>query len=443
MKRFSLFSILLVLCLSVSLFGANPNPSPSDILGEQDCPKTLWDMVAYESHLDPRDMTYDHYVSRVRFYEEKTKFKWDSTAYGNTLFADIICAHFKLETYTPEMIMATMTEDEKKETTSFATAIDVDFKTAYIIQNLYYDSSIVRTETPSYETVTIPNSTHLTIHFFDFGIVDGDNISVIYGDEVIIDREYMSHSYRTIEIDIDEDGDTLDFVAHNLGIIPPNTVGAVIVLEDGTIFNNPYIDAEFAEYLDILFNGVRPFVVGNDLKSQNGFVFKTYQETRTSKYKNSNIDSGRIKKPSVPIDTSFVSVSKNQVIGTSKQGTLYQNVLLTEKDKIVFTADSKYDSDDVLRMDAENNKALKAYVKEAYIKKHDHPKRPVYFNVYFRFRRGKCVSIFIEKETLHNLSGVRSAISDFVKQYHLHSNQPYGTELSNGTISISIAIEAK
>jgi hypothetical protein len=77
-------------------------------------------------------------------------------------------------------------------------------------------------------------SDSLVLVLYDNGIVDGDTVSVVLNDEVIIPKQGLSEkAYRKV-IKITPDlGDSLQLVmyAENLGSIPPNT--GLLIVEDG------------------------------------------------------------------------------------------------------------------------------------------------------------------------------------------------------------------
>jgi hypothetical protein len=77
-------------------------------------------------------------------------------------------------------------------------------------------------------------SDSLTFVLYDNGIVDGDTVSVVLNDEVIIPKQGLTEqAYRKV-INIPPDsGDSLQLVlyAENLGSIPPNS--GLLIIEDG------------------------------------------------------------------------------------------------------------------------------------------------------------------------------------------------------------------
>ncbi|HLK29292.1 MAG TPA: hypothetical protein VKT28_11995 [Puia sp.] len=78
-------------------------------------------------------------------------------------------------------------------------------------------------------------SDSLTLVLYDNGTVDGDTVSVVLNDEVIIPKQGLSErAYRKVIRIPPELGDSLKLVmyAENLGSIPPNT--GLLIVEDGS-----------------------------------------------------------------------------------------------------------------------------------------------------------------------------------------------------------------
>ena len=74
----------------------------------------------------------------------------------------------------------------------------------------------------------------LVLTLYDNGIVDGDTVSVVLNENVIIPRQGLTESAYRVVIPIpNEIGDSLRLVmyAENLGSIPPNT--GLLIVEDG------------------------------------------------------------------------------------------------------------------------------------------------------------------------------------------------------------------
>ncbi|HEV7782402.1 MAG TPA: PKD domain-containing protein [Chitinophagaceae bacterium] len=91
------------------------------------------------------------------------------------------------------------------------------------------DKDIVR-------TITVDNDS-LVVSLYDNGIIDGDSISLIYNNEVILSKQLLGTKPLTLYLTIDPQRSNNELVmyAENLGSIPPNT--ALMIITDG---NNRY-----------------------------------------------------------------------------------------------------------------------------------------------------------------------------------------------------------
>ncbi|CAN5388293.1 hypothetical protein BH10BAC2_BH10BAC2_44440 [soil metagenome] len=78
---------------------------------------------------------------------------------------------------------------------------------------------------------TLPvNTDSVTIRVYDNGVIDGDVVSVVYNDKVVIDKLSLTSKAMTIKIPVNAEGlNTLVFYAHNLGEFPPNTAKLEII----------------------------------------------------------------------------------------------------------------------------------------------------------------------------------------------------------------------
>jgi hypothetical protein len=78
---------------------------------------------------------------------------------------------------------------------------------------------------------TIPvDKDSITIRVYDNGVVDGDIVSVVYNDKIVIDKLSLTSKAFTLKIPVNIDGtNTLVFYAHNLGEFPPNTAKLEII----------------------------------------------------------------------------------------------------------------------------------------------------------------------------------------------------------------------
>ena len=68
------------------------------------------------------------------------------------------------------------------------------------------------------------NTDSITLRVYDNGVVDGDIVSVIYNDKVVIDKLSLTSRAVVVKIPVNKTGiNSLVFHAHNLGEFPPNT----------------------------------------------------------------------------------------------------------------------------------------------------------------------------------------------------------------------------
>jgi PKD repeat protein len=80
------------------------------------------------------------------------------------------------------------------------------------------------------KTITVENDS-VNIALYDNGIIDGDSITLIYNDEIILTHQLLSDKpiRLSLKIDPDRQSNELLMYAENLGSIPPNTALVVIV----------------------------------------------------------------------------------------------------------------------------------------------------------------------------------------------------------------------
>lgn len=70
----------------------------------------------------------------------------------------------------------------------------------------------------------IVNTDSIVLRVYDNGVVDGDIVSVIYNDKVVVDKLPLNKNAVVVKIPVKKSGiNTLVFHAHNLGEFPPNT----------------------------------------------------------------------------------------------------------------------------------------------------------------------------------------------------------------------------
>ena len=72
------------------------------------------------------------------------------------------------------------------------------------------------------------------VDLYDNGQVDGDTISVFYNGRMVVEKQRLSTTPITLELDIDPGRTDNDLVmyAENLGAIPPNTALMVVTVAD-------------------------------------------------------------------------------------------------------------------------------------------------------------------------------------------------------------------
>jgi hypothetical protein len=68
------------------------------------------------------------------------------------------------------------------------------------------------------------NTDSVFLRVYDNGVVDGDIVSIIYNDQVVIDKLSLTTRALEVKIPVNKTGiNILVFHAHNLGEFPPNT----------------------------------------------------------------------------------------------------------------------------------------------------------------------------------------------------------------------------
>jgi CRISPR/Cas system CMR subunit Cmr4 (Cas7 group RAMP superfamily) len=89
------------------------------------------------------------------------------------------------------------------------------------------------------------NSKNFSIELYDNGTIDNDSITVYDNKKMILDR--MRLTYTPIRVDLEFNNDITEHeiivVAHNLGIVPPNT--ALLVVKDKTTKEEFFINTNF------------------------------------------------------------------------------------------------------------------------------------------------------------------------------------------------------
>jgi len=85
-------------------------------------------------------------------------------------------------------------------------------------------------------TISVENDS-ISVSLYDNGIIDGDSITLIYNNEIMVAHQLLSSKPLTLSLKIDRQKSSNELVmyAENLGSIPPNT--ALMIINDG---NNRY-----------------------------------------------------------------------------------------------------------------------------------------------------------------------------------------------------------
>ncbi len=98
------------------------------------------------------------------------------------------------------------------------------------------------------------NTDSITLRVYDNGVVDGDIVSVIYNDQVIVDKLSLTSHALIIKIPVDiSRTNTLVFHAHNLGEFPPNTARLEIIYGSKTEALTVASDFTVSSAINILF----------------------------------------------------------------------------------------------------------------------------------------------------------------------------------------------
>jgi hypothetical protein len=100
------------------------------------------------------------------------------------------------------------------------------------ISKLASAADLARRKTEIIQSVAF-KSDSLKISLYDNGEVDGDTVSVVLDNKVIIARQGLTTKAATITVYTGDLGDSVELVmyAENLGRIPPNT--GLLILQDG------------------------------------------------------------------------------------------------------------------------------------------------------------------------------------------------------------------
>lgn len=118
----------------------------------------------------------------------------------------------------------TVTAAEKKNLVTSSNPPDILKKTMQSLPLGYTERKVNVVQT------IIVNTDSITLRVYDNGVIDGDIVSVIYNDNVVIDKLSLTAKATVIKVPVKTDGtNKLIFHAHNLGEFPPNTARLEII----------------------------------------------------------------------------------------------------------------------------------------------------------------------------------------------------------------------
>lgn len=75
------------------------------------------------------------------------------------------------------------------------------------------------------------------VMYRDYGQVDGDAISVLLNDKVIVTEVYMTGDFQGFEITLDKGFNKIDFLALNQGTVGPNTAEFKVYNDKGALIS--------------------------------------------------------------------------------------------------------------------------------------------------------------------------------------------------------------
>jgi hypothetical protein len=95
----------------------------------------------------------------------------------------------------------------------------------------------------------------ITIKVWDHNVVDGDIISLKWGDKWILSEYPLVSEPLQLDLTVHGFGEKLILYAHNVGQVPPNT--AMVTVSDGTQYHRFELNADFetSEALVIQYTG--------------------------------------------------------------------------------------------------------------------------------------------------------------------------------------------
>ncbi|GAA4338964.1 hypothetical protein [Flaviaesturariibacter amylovorans] len=68
----------------------------------------------------------------------------------------------------------------------------------------------------------------VTLHVFDNGQPDGDTVSILHNNRVLVRQRLVTVQPQTLTLTLDEGPNEIVFLAHNVGRIPPNTASLLL-----------------------------------------------------------------------------------------------------------------------------------------------------------------------------------------------------------------------
>ena len=115
----------------------------------------------------------------------------------------------------PDLLAKSNQKDPARPATPTPSAADVNKRNTEVIQTVSFRSDSLR------------------ISLYDNGEVDGDTVSIVLNNKVIVAKQGLTTKAATTTIYTGDLGDSVQLVmyAENLGRIPPNT--GLLILQDG------------------------------------------------------------------------------------------------------------------------------------------------------------------------------------------------------------------
>ncbi|HWR93579.1 MAG TPA: hypothetical protein VN192_00065 [Flavobacterium sp.] len=82
------------------------------------------------------------------------------------------------------------------------------------------------------------NSAYVKISYRDFGAIDGDLISILVNDKVVISKIYLDGSFQGIDLPLEKGFNKIEFMALNEGYSAPNTAEFRIFDDQGFLVSS-------------------------------------------------------------------------------------------------------------------------------------------------------------------------------------------------------------